>query len=42
MVVVKATHGTHVMPDDEWEQMKSGFTRINEKFRLKRENNKIA
>lgn len=42
MVVIRAAHGTHVMLNDEWEQMKSRFTRNNEKIRLKRENNKVA
>ena len=42
MVAVKAAHGTHVMPSDEWEQMKSGLIKNYEKLRLKRENNKVA
>lgn len=41
MVVIKAAHGTHVMPCDEWEMMKSG--RINNiKSCDKKENSNVA
>lgn len=42
MVVIKAAHGTHVMPSDEWELIKRGFAGNDVKLHIKRENNKVA
>ena len=42
MVVIKAAHGTHVMPGDEWELVKQGFIRNSGKLQLERDNNKVA
>lgn len=42
MMVIKAAHGTHVMPSDEWEMMKNSFLGSNPKSSTKRENIKVA
>lgn len=42
MVVIKAAHGTHVMPNDEWESIKKNIIKNNPKSRPKRENVKVA
>lgn len=42
MVVVKAAHGTHVMPGDEWELIKKSFVENNSKSFAKIENIKVA
>lgn len=42
MVVIKAAHGTHVVPDAEWELMKQSLTRDYSKSYSKRENIKVA
>lgn len=42
MVVIKATHGTHVMSGDEWELMKKNSIENNPKSCAKRENIKVA
>lgn len=42
MIVIKAAHGTHVVPDSEWELMKQLLTRDYSKSYSKRENSKVA
>lgn len=42
MVVVKAAHGTHVMPGDEWESIKKGLSKNGAESLANRENNKVA
>lgn len=42
MVVVKAAHGTHVMPGDEWESIKQGLLKNKAKYYTKREKYKVA
>lgn len=42
MVVIKAAHGTHVMPGDEWELVKKSFVDNNSKSYTKKENMKVA
>lgn len=42
MIVIKAAHGTHVMPSDEWELMKKNSIENNPKSCAKRENDRVA
>lgn len=42
MVVVKAAHGTHVMPCNEWELIKQGLPKSGAEFHTNREKNKVA
>lgn len=42
MVVVKAAHGTHVMPGDEWESIKQGLSKDRVGYHAKREKYKVA
>ena len=42
MVVVKAAHGTHVMPGDEWESIKQGLSKDSVGSHTKREKYKVA
>ena len=42
MVVIKATHGTHVMSGDEWELIKQGLLKNGAEFHINGENIKAA
>ena len=42
MVVVKAAHGTHVMPGDEWELIKKGLLIHSKEFCSKTDKFKVA
>lgn len=42
MVVIKAAHGTHAMPGDEWELIKKGLSKNGAESLTNRENNKVA
>lgn len=42
MIVIKAAHGTHVMPSDEWESIKRGLSENSAGFHVKREKYKVA
>ncbi len=42
MVVIKAAHGTHVMPSDEWELIKKGYLKNSTEHDPKIEKYKVA